>query len=263
MSKPWEDNADWQPPFRSNAKKQMTTLWVFTFLRNAISIPLLFVLPGEVEKANYAALAGLMFPMNGARMIYWAVNLSKEFFKYGVTELHLDPYPGSIGGQVGGKVVLSGQAGVEPQYSASLICMRSFIIRSGGKNKRRQEEVWQATGPAKAISSAQGVELSFRFDVPDELPQSEAPSREYHFWKIVLESDHENTALNRAFEIPVFSTQQNSTYITTDSAALAVEKAQADVEGALTSATAAQTLKKRLGLSLEVRADWVRLYFHQ
>jgi len=107
------------------------------------------------------------------------------------------------------------------------------------------------------------VDLQFCFAVPTQLPQSEASSDDYHYWKVVVEGDQSSIPYSRAFEIPVFPTAQTAQYLTVDSDALAAHSAQQQVESALDNAGVAQRLREKIGLSLEVRADWMRLYFHR
>ena len=260
--KPWQQHADWQPPFRSQAKSQLWMIWGMAAVWNAISAPLAFMIPGELAQGNYAALVGLAFPLIGIAIIHWGVKTTREFKKFGALTLELDPYPGSIGGHLGGTLKLPASAGAEARYTVSVLCQQSYVKRSGSKRKRRERTVWQVRGPALATLHATGVQLAFRFDLPAELAESQQRSGDFHFWKIVLESDHEGIALNRAFEVPVFKTRTPSQNVEVDSLALAAEASRQAVADALSNPAAAAKLRSNIGLSLDVRSDWIRLYFH-
>ncbi|MEM9622790.1 MAG: hypothetical protein AAF993_14145 [Pseudomonadota bacterium] len=259
----WQQNPDWQQPFRSTAKKQMWFVWGFAGFWNLVSLPLLFVLPGEISGGNYPAALGLLFPVVGIFMVRWAVGITRQFRHYGVTELTLDPYPGSIGGQVGGTVTLPGSEHSKANYTATLMCIHSYMRGSGKERKRREKVLWQTAGPIVAGHQGTDTQLQFRFNVPDDLPHSEPSGSAYHYWKLVIEGDQARIPYNRAFEIPVFATAEVSQYITVDSDQLAATQAQQQVSAALASPQVAQRLRERTGLSLEVRADWIRLYFHR
>lgn len=43
-----------------------------------------------------------MFPLVGIGLLIWAIRTTLEWRRFGQTLLTLDPYPGSIGGHVGG-----------------------------------------------------------------------------------------------------------------------------------------------------------------
>lgn len=259
----WQKNPDWQQPFRSTAKKQMWFVWGFAIFWNVVSLPLCVLLPDEILQGNYAAAIGLLFPLVGLFLLRWAINITREFRRYGVTELTLDPYPGSIGGQIGGTVRLGSNGQPAAEYQATLMCLHVYVQRSGSKRKRREKVIWQVAGPAVSKATQAGVDLQFCFAVPADLPESETSSDNYHYWKVVIEGDQTSVPYNRAFEIPVFATAQNTQHITVDSDALAAQQARQQVESALAGTRQAQRLRDKTGLSLEVRADWIRLYFHR
>ena len=104
----WRKRKGWeQANIRSNAGKTSLFFWFFCLLWNAISTPLLFELPEEVGTGNYAALVGLLFPLAGVVLLYMAIVRSLEYRRFGQVLLHMDPYPGAIGGQVGGYLQLT------------------------------------------------------------------------------------------------------------------------------------------------------------
>ncbi len=238
-------------------------MWGFAALWNAISLPLLWVMPEEMAKGNYAVLAAAMFPLIGVYLIYLAVNSTREFKIFGVTELQLDPQPGAIGGHVGGAVKVPNLAGGQAHYEVKLQCVNSYIRRSGNKRKRREKVVWESAGPMHTSAQGTQVELSFRFSVPEGLPVSEVAGDDYHFWRVLISSDHLPVPLNRSFEIPVFATAESSRYLHVDTTGMSRQRATASVEDALHDSNQAARLRERLGLSLQVQADWIRLLFHR
>ena len=105
---PWLLNDDWQTEsIRSSSKASMYGMWAFTALWNLISAPLPFVMYDEVvNKKNYLALVALLFTAVGIGLFVWATRLTLEWRRFGKTPVVLDPFPGSIGGHVGGTIEL-------------------------------------------------------------------------------------------------------------------------------------------------------------
>jgi len=64
----WQTRKGWATStIASQARKGALMIWGFAIFWNAISTPLVFTLPKELAKGNYAALFGLMFPIVGIR----------------------------------------------------------------------------------------------------------------------------------------------------------------------------------------------------
>ena len=263
MQQPWLDGKIWSRRVRSSARAGMIGAWVFAGFWNLISVPLLFVLPPEVAKGNYAALIGFLFPVVGAGLLWWAVKATRQWRKFGVTELTLDPFPGAIGGDVGGSLDLPLTLDRDQSFVVTLECVRSYVSGSGKNRSRKQSVEWQARGPAQVELGASGVVLRFRFEVPAGLPQSEKKSgRNYHLWRVNIAGSEAAMPFDRTFEIGVFATGERSTMQTIDTNGAGQAAATELLDDALLDARKAQQLRKSLGLTLDVRADWLRLFFH-
>lgn len=175
----WLANDDWQTnEIKSKSKAAMYFAWGFALLWNAISMPLPFLLVEEITvKKNYPALIALLFPVVGVGLLIWAVRQTMEWKRFGAAPVALDPFPGSIGGQVGGTLELPQPFDSTVKYVFTLSNIYSFMSRSG-KNRERKERVdWQDTAVAYAEPGLYGTRLSFRFDVPEGLTGSTAMVR--------------------------------------------------------------------------------------
>lgn len=217
---PWLARPEWENgSIKSDAKLGMYAIWGITLFWNLISFPAAIGATLEAfEKQNYVALVALLFPIVGLGLLYWAIKKTKEWKRFGVTPLTMDPYPGSINGHVGGHVQVNMQYDPTLNYKVTLNCIHSYMSGSG-KNRSRNESVkWQDEGYAKVKPAAQNIFLEFCFDVPDNLPASEESSESYHLWRLNLESEMDGIDLNRSFEIPVYNTQQHQTHSNFDSA---------------------------------------------
>ncbi|MBT4523035.1 MAG: DUF3592 domain-containing protein [Halieaceae bacterium] len=218
IDKPWLARPQWRNGvIRSGAKGGMYAIWGFAVLWNLISAPAAFQVVGIWHKEGPIALLILLFPVVGMGLLYWAIKLTREWRRFGVTQLTLDPFPGSIDGDVGGKVQ------VNTPFKGGMLCRVTlshiYSYTSGsGKNRSRKEEVkWQDDGYARIVPEGRGVELQFRFEVPTGLRESEEASRRYYFWRLNVELEMEGVDLDRSFEIPVFNTGGSSRYITFNS----------------------------------------------
>lgn len=211
---PWLANDDWQTPeIKSGSKAAMYFAWGFCFLWNCISMPLPFMLFEEITvKKNYPALLGLLFPLVGIGLLVWAVRQTIEWKKFGAAPVTLDPFPGSIGGQVGGTLELPYPLDAGVKYVFTLSSVYSFVSRSGKNSERREQVKWQDTTVGYAETGLYGTRLSFRFDVPEGLTPSDAVrlTSTYHLWRLNLTADLPGVDVDRDYEIPVYPTKQKS-----------------------------------------------------
>ena len=140
----------WPQVIRSDAKSAVVGTWFFSGFWNLVSWPVMFAIPDEINNGNLAALAALMFPIIGLCLFYVAINKTREWRRFGVTQLQLDPYPGAIGGHVGGIVDLtSSRIDRSTQFEVTLECIHSRLCGSGSDRSRRNTVCWQARGPAE------------------------------------------------------------------------------------------------------------------
>jgi hypothetical protein len=211
---PWLANEDWQTALiTSSSKTTMYFTWGFAAFWNLISAPLPFVIYREiVQKENYLALVGLLFPMVGAGMIVWALRRTLEWRRFGPAPLSLDPFPGSIGGHVGGIIDVKLPYDSNARFSLTLTNLYSYMSGSGKDRSRKSSAEWQDTQVAHATSGVQGTRLSFRFDVPKSLNESDTRKTEdsYYLWQLNLKAELPGIDIDRDYEIPVYATEQQS-----------------------------------------------------
>ena len=211
---PWLANDDWQTAtIRSSSKASMYVMWGFAGVWCLISAPLPFVVYGEVvDKENYAALFGLLFPLIGIGLVSWAIRQTREWTRFGPTPVTLDPFPGSIGGHVGGTIDIATPYDAATTFQLTLTAVKSYISGSGKNRSRREKANWQDTVVAHTESSLSGTRVIFRFDVPEGLPESDAvqAKERYHLWRLNLKAEMPGVDLDRDFEIPVYATSEGS-----------------------------------------------------
>src|SRR5262249_59220367 len=69
----WRWRADWAAgAVRSSSRATAYAAAAFAALWNVVAIPTGILVWPEIEKGNYAALVGLLFPVAGAGLAFWA-----------------------------------------------------------------------------------------------------------------------------------------------------------------------------------------------
>lgn len=226
--RPWLANDRWQTAvLKSNSKAAMWGAWVFAAFWNLISAPLPFIIYTEVtEKDNLPALLGLMFPLVGAGLITWAVGRTLEWRRFGPAPVVLDPFPGAIGGHVGGTIDVNLPYDSTSRFSLTLTSLHSYMSGSGKNRSRTESAEWQDTQVAHVTSGARGTRLSFRFDVPADLRQSDADqgNDSYYLWRLNLHAELPGVDIDRDYEIPVYPTGDKSAQLS----GLSIEHARSE-----------------------------------
>lgn len=239
---PWQAREAWrQPEIQSDSRIAVYGAWFFALIWNAVSAPIPFMLRDEiVRKENYPALIGLLFPIVGVGLVVWAIRRTLEWRRFGNTPVTLDPFPGSIGGNVGGTIELNAPYFGTTPFIVTLSCIRS---RRGSNNDRTERALWQDTAVAHTEAGLYGTRLTFRFDVPEDQPPSDIDkSGDYVFWRLNVKAELPGTDLDRDYEIPVFPTAEKSRRIS----ARAAEESDMATK-AMDEASARATLQTRPG----------------
>lgn len=208
----WKKRKGWEKEkIRSDAKSGALGIWLFTLIWNGISYTVAVSLLLDWNRRDWEALIVLLFPVVGLILFFQAIKKTLEFRKFGVIEYTMDPYPGSIGGNVGGNLTLYNWKNWEADYTVLLECVYSYVSGSG-KNRSRIERIeWAEEGIAKAVLIPNGIQLEFAFTVPGNLPEAEIEQTgNYYFWKLSVRADLPGIDLNRSYNIPVFSTGEST-----------------------------------------------------
>lgn len=217
VQRPWAIKDDWQTPtIKSNSKKTMYFTWGFAAFWNLISAPLPFLMYREVvDNGNYAALFGLLFTLVGIYLVVWAVRSTLEWKRFGPAPVTLDPFPGAIGGHVGGTIDVNLPYDSQANITLTLTNIHSYVSGSGKNRNRKEKAKWQDKQIPHVEAGPRGTRLSFRFDVPDELDESDADQSgdDYHIWRLNLRAELPGTDIDRDYEIPVYATAERSHHI--------------------------------------------------
>jgi len=211
---PWLLNDAWQTPsVRSQSNSAMWGAWFFAALWNAISAVTPFIAWREiVDNGNYLALLILLFPLVGIGLLAWAIRRTLEWRRFGPAPVTLDPFPGAIGGHVGGTIELTLPYDSSATFRVTLTGLHSYVSGSGKNRSRREVAEWQDELVAHAEPGARGTRLTFRFNVPDGLEAADATraSDSYYLWRLNLRAALPGIDVDRDYDIPVYATGELS-----------------------------------------------------
>ncbi len=238
--KPWLTRREWaSAEIKCNGKALLWASWGFAIFWNLIAVPTGIQSVLEfVNKDNTLALVGLLFPLVGMGLLAWAVKELRAYQRFGPAPLRMDPYPGGIGGQVGGVIEVNLPYDRGVGFSVSLACLEIYYSGSGKNRKRRERPVWQSEGYAATRPtgiSGNKTRLEILFDVPENLPPSEAPSNRYYQWRLNVSAEMPGADFNRRYELPVFATGGRAQYLqqTSDDSPIQREASEAAIEEVL------------------------------
>jgi hypothetical protein len=216
VERPWLLNDDWRTnAIRSGSRAAMWGAWIFAIFWNAISSIVPFMLYEEViQDGNYIALVALLFPLVGIGLLAWAIRRTFEWRRFGPAPVTLDPFPGSIGGHVGGRIDVNLPYDPQTEFRVTLTSINSYMSGSGDDRSRKEKARWQDAIVAHAERGDKGTRLTFRFDVPEGLAASDAEQDDdYNLWRLNVAADLPGTDLDRDYEIPVYATARESRFL--------------------------------------------------
>lgn len=210
---PWLQRPEWEGGVvRLRQRHRLTAHWVGALIWNGLSLPILVGLwmePGSWSQfPRPARLLYLAWAFFGLFLLFRAVVATLRARRFRDVVLELDPFPGSIGGQVGGSVEIPVRANAGIDARASLHCIHSFLRSEGDGDPRRREVLWSREVAPEVERSSGGSRLRFVFDVPDEdLPESgPAAADDRRFWAVRVVASLPGADLDRIFEVPVYRT---------------------------------------------------------
>ncbi len=205
----WRSIGDWKNGrVRSGAKTMIWISLLFGITFTGVGLPVAFEIPGKIANGNYLILVALLFPLIGISALTLFVYSVMAWWKFGVTELVLNPAPGSIGGDLGGYVDIPITWNKNCVVNITLNCQHITITGSGKNRSTNTKVIWQREGVATLSAEKNATRCTFRFAIPDDLPESEKSSSNYHQWLLQMECDLPGIDFKRSFSVPVFKTEE-------------------------------------------------------
>lgn len=214
-TQPWLARSEWQNGIiKSNDNKDVWIALGFTVFWNLIAIPAAIVVTPLVFEGEYGLLLVYLFPAIGLLLIIWATAATLRRLRFGNIHLRMTPFPGTIGGQVGGHLTIPLQFNSTHAFKTTLQCCHSSVTGVGKSRSRNEQVVWQADGYAYTSPVAQGTRLNIMFKIDDNLPISESKSAAtYHLWRLHVACQLPGVDFFHTFEIPVFQTNVETSTI--------------------------------------------------
>jgi len=132
----------------------------------------------------------------------------RQWSKFGRLYMTLDPYPGAIGGQIGGYLdipTVRYHDGMPVDVRVN--CVKVSISGSGKSRSRSDSVAWRKKARAAVRWGSAGVRVEFVADVEDDLPQStrQAGRNGSCYWSVRVRLPE--AGFDRSYEIPVFNTR--------------------------------------------------------
>jgi len=215
-TEPWLSRKAWSSPeVYSGAKAGMVIMWVFAVVFTGFGAVIIFAahddLSDKLRHGEYLVLLAGLFPLVGLFMLAQAIRATRDWMRYGRTPLHLDPYPGSIGGQMGGYIDLALPYASQNRFEVSLALYRRETRRSGKESRTSESVIWQSRVPVHTEDcvlkgAKRGTRLRLQIDVPEGLSESETPDNDYHLWRLSVKALDKSARFQRQWEIPMFAT---------------------------------------------------------
>ncbi|MDX1455726.1 MAG: hypothetical protein R3217_09740 [Gammaproteobacteria bacterium] len=124
-------------------------------------------------------------------------------FRFGLGRYHPDPIAGSIGGQLGGTILMrySPRAGDAPLVTVT--CYRRYVRRRNNKSESAVERVWSDQVRPEATGHLGGMSFRFTFDLPDDLMPTGKSGKDHFYWEVALRIDRPGRDVVRSFDLKV------------------------------------------------------------
>lgn len=156
------------------------TRWILsalTLIWNAAALPcLVWLAHGYLTTGARPDLVLAFFAAAGpAVAVYWLVS-GASLRRLGPMPLEMDPFPGSLGGELGGAIDWQEPFAQPRAFDVSLTCIKVSPRRGGqGASAASQDILWQDQVQAFTEPGPTGSRLRFVIAVPDHLPASSDP----------------------------------------------------------------------------------------
>jgi hypothetical protein len=208
-AKPWLKRKDWADGrITSSSRKAVGILWIFvTFWCAASAVISLAVVPQQLQQGNHTALIALIFPVIGLAMIFFALNTTLAWRKFGQSIFEMAAVPAAAGCTLEGEIQVRGK--LQPQHGLHLrlSCFRLTSSGSGqsGKTVEKilwQDEKWLRAELPQTDLNATGIPVFFK--LPDSLPESTVAFGDGVHWRLEAAAALRGPNFHASFEVPVF-----------------------------------------------------------
>jgi hypothetical protein len=218
---PWLNVRRWENGrITSNGKVALYVLLAFVVVWNLISVPVIVTQWTDLLRiferlviddfSTYdTRLMLLVMPAANLFLVPSLIRQWRQWSKFGRLYMTLDPYPGAIGGQIGGYLDIPAiryRHGMAVDVRVN--CVKVSISRSGKSRNRSDSVVWRKKAKAALGWGSGGTRVEFIVDVDEDLPQStpESAGNGDVYWSVRVRLPE--AGFDRSFDIPVFKTER-------------------------------------------------------
>lgn len=204
---PWRQRQQWQSSTLLDAgRSSWITALVMALIWNAISLPLLFLLPDEIRAGNHAALLGLLFPLIGVGLMVWAVRNWRRWRRYGQSRLHLDAMPVALGGVLRATLEIPAKLSSR-QLHVQLLCLHRTVSGTGKNRHSSESMLWENRYDVPLQAGSSGTRSArVVIPLPDNQPESVWQNeRSTVIWHLSANASEPGVDYASEFELPVFA----------------------------------------------------------
>jgi hypothetical protein len=212
-NEPWRWRAEWADGnIRSSERAAAYGAAGFAALWNAIAIPTGFFVWPEIGKGNYAALAGLLFPLVGAGLVFWAARAWLRAARFKGATLVLQHVPVALGARLRGMIRVDA-----PVPAADFRIEISSIEKHRGRGRSGESTermVWQnqwtvPRGRCEITPTYTAIPLDL--PIPADAPATSAmDGADTVAWRLDASAKCSGADLWLRFELPVFDTGETA-----------------------------------------------------
>ncbi|WP_395338941.1 hypothetical protein PN836_013135 [Ningiella sp. W23] len=212
---PWLEKKAWaKNQITSYTKIQLIISYVFSVIWSWICYGLYIKRDELLANASEepAVYLLLLFPLSLIAILFQTYKQYSLWRTIGPMPLSLDPFPGAIGGHVGGKIACKLAHHSEMSARVKLLCIKRTHSNNSSNSGVREHVEWENDGVCHVQANSGGCDIRFRFDVQEGLPPSGRVenSKTNVIWRVELEIDDK---IQRLYEIPVFESGEKSQHI--------------------------------------------------
>ena len=165
----------------SDAGSGLLVFWIFTFLWNAIAIPIaVLVLAEALQNGEWGALFVLLFPLIGLLLLLGAIASTWKWIFRGGATMKLQDAPPRLGRPFAATIVFARGVSAGETFRARLACVTPGQVDMSSPH-------WSADTTVRTIDGPRGRQAAVRLDVPSKPPgASGLGADENSHWRLEL-----------------------------------------------------------------------------
>ena len=211
-SEPWLWRKDWAAGrIPSQTRSNMISAWVMAAFWNAVSAPILFIIPQQAAK-NPAVFIGALFPVAGVYLLVRAIRQTIAYMEFGKTYFEMANVPAVIGRELKGMIQARFPHSPDHGVHLRLSCVRRVTTGSGNSSSTSEHINWRDEADldsGQVYPGPSGTTIPVEFRIPWDAEASETRSpRDQTVWLLEAIADVPGVDYHDIFEVPVFRTQQ-------------------------------------------------------